>query len=258
MNIDALSFDLLGPAFCAGLLVLLTHVPLGREVLQRGIVFIDLAIAQVAALGLLAAGAAGWEPHGWEMQAVATLAALSAAVLLTWTERRWEQVQEALIGALFVLSASAALILVSRDPHGGEHLQDLLAGQILWTAWSDLPALAITMLLILAVWNVFAERIGRLGFYLLFAVAVTTSVQQVGVYLVFSSLILPALAVRSWPARNQSAGAWMIGAGGYLLGLVVSALYDLPPGAVVVWSLAMLGLAANRCRRYHGQHLNKT
>jgi len=241
MNIDALSFDLLGPAFCAGLLVLLTHVPLGREVLQRGIVFIDLAIAQVAALGLLAAGAAGWEPHGWEMQAVATLAALSAAVLLTWTERRWEQVQEALIGALFVLSASAALILVSRDPHGGEHLQDLLAGQILWTAWSDLPALAITMLLILAVWNVFAERTGRLG-----------------VYLVFSSLILPALAVRSWPARNQSAGAWMIGAGGYLLGLVVSALYDLPPGAVVVWSLAMLGLAANRCRRYHGQHLNKT
>lgn len=250
MNTDALSLSILGPAFFAGLLVLATHVPLGRQVLKRGIVFIDLAVAQVAALGLLAADLFGFEPKGWKMQVVATGSALLAAALLTWMEKRWTETQEALIGAMFVLAASAAILLLAHNPHGGEHLRDLLAGQILWVAWSDLPPLAMITLGICALWFGFSERLGRLGFYLLFAVTVTVSVQLVGIYLVFSSLILPALAVRRWLPQQQLPGAYLIGGTAYLLGLTCSALLDLPSGAVIVWALALVGLAVNMLRRY--------
>lgn len=249
MNLEALSISILGPAFLAGLLVLATHIPLGSQVLKRGIVFIDLAVAQVAALGLLAADLVGWEPQGWQMQVVATGSALLAALLLTWMEKHWPEVQEALIGALFVLAASAALILLAHNPHGGEHLQELLAGQILWVTWSDLLPLALVSLGILLVWQLLRDKLGGMGFYLIFAVAVTASVQLVGIYLVFSSLILPALAVRRWPRHNTLA-AFVIGGLAYFCGLAVSALLDLPSGAVIVWALALFGLAANLRRRY--------
>ncbi len=80
------------PAFLASLLVLSTHVPLGTEVLRRGIIFIDLAIAQVAGLGVIAASATGWEAEGWLVQIVAVSAALLAAFILHWTDRRWPDI----------------------------------------------------------------------------------------------------------------------------------------------------------------------
>jgi zinc/manganese transport system permease protein len=92
MNLASLDFSILGPAFLAGLLVLSTHVPLGRQVLARGIVFIDLAIAQVAGLGVIVADSLGWEPQGWRVQAAASGAALLGALLLTATEKRWHSV----------------------------------------------------------------------------------------------------------------------------------------------------------------------
>lgn len=250
MTFDSVSISILGPALIAGLLVLVTHVPLGQQVLQRGIVFIDLAVAQVAALGLLAADLLGWEPQGWKMQVIATCSALLAALLLTWLEKRWPEVQEALIGAMFVLAASAALILLAHNPHGGEHLQEILSGQILWVTWRDLLPLALITLLLGTAWFRYGESLGRGGFYVIFAIAVTASVQLVGVYLVFSSLILPALAVRNWRAQHRLKAAYLIGAIAYLAGLVTSALFDLPSGAVIVWSLAFTGLAANMRRRY--------
>lgn len=87
MNLDTLNLNILGPAFLAGLLVLATHVPLGQQVLKRGIVFIDLAVAQIAALGVIAADAMGWEPQGIKVQIAAVCAALLGALLLTWTEK---------------------------------------------------------------------------------------------------------------------------------------------------------------------------
>src|SRR3954463_15924744 len=94
--VAGVEFGILLPAFLAGLLVLATHVPLGQLVLERGIVFIDLAIAQVAGLGVTAADAFGFEPEGWRVQAAAVVAALVGALLLTWTEKKWPEVQEAL------------------------------------------------------------------------------------------------------------------------------------------------------------------
>ncbi|HXD39583.1 MAG TPA: metal ABC transporter permease [Ramlibacter sp.] len=243
MSWSALDLGILGPAFIAGALVLATHVPLGVQVLQRGIVFIDLAIAQIAGLGVICADALGLPEGGLAVQASAVTAALLGAVLLTWTERRAPQRQEALIGVMFILAACAGILVLSGNPHGGEHLKDLLVGQVLWVNTTQLLWLAgITAVLLAALWLGWAERLGRYGFYGVFAVAVTASVQVVGVYLVFSSLIIPALAIGKHTGKAGLAVGFGLGALGYALGLALSALFDLPSGAVIVWALAACAL----------------
>jgi zinc/manganese transport system permease protein len=254
MNPDALDFGILGPALCAGLLVLATHVPMGRQVLARGIVFIDLAIAQIAALGVIAAGVLGWEPQGLAVQVAAVGAALLGAMLLTFTEKRWPEVQEALIGALFVLAACAGILLLASNPHGGEHLKNLLVGQILWVNYGQLLPVALLTAVILLLWFGLGERLGRVGFYMMFAFAVTASVQLVGVYLVFASLIIPALAGRFYPARRQLAVGYGVGVLGYVLGLALSAVFDLPSGAVVVCVLAIVAVVAAMWPSLRGVH----
>ncbi|MDP1690705.1 MAG: metal ABC transporter permease [Burkholderiaceae bacterium] len=242
MNWSALDWGILGPALIAGLLVLATHVPLGKQVLDRGIVFIDLAIAQIAGLGVIAADAMGLPEGGVAVQAAAVSAALLGAWLLTWTEKRAAQQQEALIGVLFILAACAGILLLAGNPHGGEHLKDLLVGQILWVNATQLAWLAgVTAVLLAALGLGWVQRLGRFGFYGAFALAVTASVQLVGVYLVFSSLIIPALATRAHSGRRRHVIAYAVGAIGYALGLALSALFDLPSGAVVVWTLAVCG-----------------
>ena len=242
MNWSALDWGILGPAFIAGILVLATHVPLGTQVLDRGIVFIDLAIAQIAGLGVIAADAIGLPEGGIAVQAAAVIAALLGALLLTWTERKAPQQQEALIGVLFILAACAGILLLSGNPHGGEHLKELLVGQILWVNTNQLVWLgAVSALLLLALWTGSVSKLGRFGFYAVFAVAVTASVQLVGVYLVFSSLIIPALATRAQVGRHRYRLAYLIGVVGYATGLALSAVVDLPSGAVIVWTLAGCG-----------------
>jgi len=238
----SVDFSIIGPALVAGLLVLSTHVPLGREVLRRGIIFIDLAIAQVAGLGVLAAGVLGWEDHPWAVQAAAVGTALVAAAALNWTEKRWARSQEALIGTLFVLAATGSILLLAGNPHGGEHLKELLVGQILWSTWPMLAPIAMLYALLLAVWFTARERIGPIGFYVSFAFAVTASVQLVGVYLVFASLIIPALATQRLGKRAGLLGAYLIGAVSYLVGIILSAVLDLPTGAVTVWTMAFVAL----------------
>jgi len=245
MNWSALDWGILGPALVAGLLVLATHVPLGTQVLDRGIVFIDLAIAQIAGLGVIGADALGLPEGGIAVQLSAVCAALLGAWLLTWTERRAPQQQEALIGVMFILAACAGILLLAGNPHGGEHLKDLLVGQILWVNTTQLLWLAgVSALLLAALWMGWVERLGRFGFYAVFALAVTASVQLVGVYLVFASLIIPALGTRMQRGRRRHVVAYGIGALGYALGLALSALFDLPSGAVIVWTLAACALFA--------------
>ena len=250
MSWHALDWAILGPALVAGLLVLLTHVPLGAQVLDRGIVFIDLAIAQIAGLGVIAADALGLPEGGVAVQAAAATAALLGAWLLTWTERRAGQQQEALIGVMFILAACASILLLAGNPHGGEHLKDLLVGQILWVNTTQLAWLAaLSVMLLAAIASGGVDRLGRFGFYGVFALAVTASVQLVGVYLVFSSLIIPALATRSLGGRLRHLAGYAIGAAGYALGLGLSALLDLPSGAVIVWTLAACGVVFARVLR---------
>jgi zinc/manganese transport system permease protein len=244
-ELQGLDGSLLAAPFVAGLLVLATHVPLGIEVLRRGIIFIDLAIAQVAALGVIAAGLLGLDEllGGMGAQVAAGVAALLGALLLTWTERRWPAVQEALIGLLFVFAAAAGILLLAHSPHGGEHLRDLLAGQLLWVNWRQLLPVAVLYVGVLALWLGPAQRWPRFGFYLLFAVTVTASVQLVGVLLVFTSLIAPAVATRALHGARRIVAAYAVGAAGYALGLGLSLYVDLPAGATVVCCLCLLALA---------------
>lgn len=247
MTPSPIDFALIAPAFLAGVLVLATHVPLGAQVLRRGIVFIDLAIAQIAALGVIAATMLDADPRGLVVQIAAATAALLGALLLTWTERRWPKVQEAQIGTLFVLAATGGILLLAHNPHGGEHLRDLLAGQILWVGYPQLLVPAIGTVLIagaLAILPVWRLQVSQLGFYVMFALAVTMSVQLVGVYLVFASLIIPSLATRNLTARARLPVAMAIGAVGYAAGLVLSSMFDLPAGALIVWCLAVLAIIA--------------
>jgi zinc/manganese transport system permease protein len=239
-----IELGILFPAFLAGMLVLATHVPLGQQVLARGIVFIDLAIAQVAGLGVTAADAVGFEPQGWRVQAAAGAAALLGALVLTWTEKKWPEVQEALIGVLFVLAASVELLVLANNPRGGEHLKDLLVGQILWVTPASLWPTALLYAAVLAIWFQYRARLGQIGFYVLFALVVTQSVQLVGIYLVFTSLIVPALASRLYPERHRLAVGYVVGVTGYVLGLVASSLLDLPTGAVIVVTLVITFAAA--------------
>lgn len=232
------SFEIIGPAFLAGLLVLATHVPLGRLVLERGIVFIDLAVAQVAGLGVVAASLAGFEPNGWSVQASAVAAALLCAFFLIWSEKRLGSVQEAVIGVVFVVAASAEIILLSFNPHGAEELKDLLVGQILWVLPEQLIPVAGIYAGVLAVWLTVDLRKRRGLFYCLFAVTITAFVQLVGVFLVFASLILPALA--GLKARRGLLTGYLVGLAGYALGLVASATLDFPTGAAVVCALALV------------------
>jgi len=245
MNLEVFDIGILAPGFLAGLLILSTHVPLGNQVLARGIVFIDLAIAQIAGLGVIVASLLGWEPGGWAVQISAVGAAMLGALLLTYTEKRWPEVQEALIGVLFVLAASGAILLLAHDAHGNEQLKDILVGQILWVSYAQLIPLAGLSVLVLAAWFGLRERLGRAGFYLSFALAVTASVQLVGVYLVFASLIVPALAARNYPLSRRLPIGYVLGAAGYALGMLGSAWFDLPSGALIVWVMAGLGIAVS-------------
>jgi len=250
MNLGSVDLSILWPALLAGLLVTATHVPLGTQVLARGIVFIDLAIAQIAGCGVLLANQLGLEAEGLAVQVAALTAALLGALLLTWTERRWPDVQEAIIGVVFVLAATGGILLLASNVHGSEHLRDLLVGQILWVQPHQLLWTAVAYAAILALWFGASGRLGRTGFYLLFACAVTVSVQLVGVYLVFATLIVPPLATRTL-ARRRLLAAWSVGIAGYAVGLLTSTAFDLPTGPVIVWMLAALGvlthaLIANR------------
>lgn len=240
MTTAGVELDIIALPMLAGLLVVATHVPLGQEVLRRGIIFIDLAVAQIAGLGVIMAVSLGWDVGGWGTQLVAIIGALLGATLIRSFERYWPDIQEALIGITFVLAAAAGLLLLAGNPHGAEHLSDLLAGQLLWVNFDQLIIAATAYMPVLAVWYWLGP--GRLRFYLLFAVTVTVSVQLVGIYLVFSSLIIPAVAIRRLQGVAAIAAGYGLGVTAFAGGLLCSLWFDWPAGPAVVWMLALTGI----------------
>ncbi len=233
--------EILWPALLAGILVLATHVPLGREVLQRGIIFLDLAIAQIAAFGVVIASTLSLGEDSYTSQTViAVIAAIGGAMGLYHLRNLSVKVQEAIIGIVFILSATGSILLLATDPHGAERLKDILVGQILWIQGSDLLPLAAIYSTILVIWFSLQNKVGAWLFYPLFAITITLSTQVVGVYLVFASLIIPSLATLNQP--YALAKSFALGVMGYSGGLLISALFDLPAGATIVWCLASIAI----------------
>ncbi len=235
-----LELGLLFPAFICGLLVLSTHIPFGMSVLQRGIIFADLAVAQIAGLGVIIAGLLELSHNPLLVQFIAAGSALCGATLLAWIDKHGNSVKEAYIGLTFVLSASLGILLMSRDEHAGEHLQDLLVGQILWVNHNQLIATALLSVVLLVLWRIARQRQSDFAFYLLFALAVTASVQLVGIYLVFASLIVPALATHRH-TQKRPIYAFGVGICGYVFGLLLSVWMDLPAGAAIVCVMTLAG-----------------
>lgn len=246
---------LIAPAFVTGICVSAIHVPLGQEVLRRGIIFIDLAIAQIAALGVVFGDVFFHLEGGFLSFLLALLFAMGGSGLFAWLEKKTPQYQEAFIGCAFVIAASLILIFLAGDPHGGEEVEGLLAGQILWASWSQISWAAALYIAALVAWFFWPQQ-RRSLFYCLFPAVVTVSVQLVGVYLVFASLILPALGTTLFPEKLRLIAGYVIAFTAVIAGLIVSVLADLPAGPVMVCAFAVVCFGSvivkygeRRCRK---------
>jgi zinc/manganese transport system permease protein len=227
----------LGVPILASLLLTLALVPLGNQVLQRGVVFADLAIAKWAALGSLAASSLAQPALAAPASlAFALLAVAAVHLIMTYVGQQ----REAMIGLLYVLAASMAALVISRDPHGAQALSAVLNGDLLWTTGPDLLPLGAAAIAVLA-WTAAPSGTLRQRLFLpVFALAVTASVAAAGVYVVFASLIAAPLALcqlRKRPVWLAVLVCWC----GYGAGLLCSALGDWPTGPSVV--LAIIGVS---------------
>lgn len=241
--ISAEMLEIAGPAFAAGLMIVLAHVPLGIAVLKRGIIFIDLAIAQIAGLGVVMANLLWDEPAWWAVQGAALAFALSAALFFRMVERFLPGQQEAIIGCGFVLAASLALLLLAGHPNGGEAIQHLFSGQLLFVTWAQTALYAPVYAAVFLLWFLLPQTREGIWFYLLFSLAITASVLLAGVFVVFASLIAPALgAVRLVEYRPALRAAYAVGFTGLLLGFTTAILTDLPLGPVLVCSFMLSAL----------------
>jgi zinc/manganese transport system permease protein len=214
---------------------LLALTPLGAQVLRRGVVFIDLAVAQAAAAAALAIAAWVDHPSGWVAQGSSSLGALLAAVVVAWLARRWPAQREALIGLVYVAGACLALLAARVDPHGRERMAELLAADVLWAGWSQVAVLAgcAVGVLSLARW-----LNNDWVFFPLFALTASVTVPVLGLFLVFAVLIAPAL----WRRAGVAWGPVL--AGGCLalaVGLLLSWIGDAPSGACVALAMACWG-----------------
>lgn len=233
---------LLLPPLAAGCLVLLSHLPLGQQVLKRGILFIDLAVAQLAALGGLLAHWIG-DHSDVAVQAGGAILAVSGAVVIGYLARTFPDQREALIGLIYSGAAALLLILIAADPHGHQHLTRSLSGDVLWVEYGDLwPLAGLTTVFLIGRFRKRSWVEGAL-FYPLFALLVSLSVPLLGIYLVFATLIAPALVAQT----VRSSAGWIVGILGYLLGLTLAWQYDWPTGATLVLTLLALGCGVLVC-----------
>jgi len=245
--------DIVTPALLVGLMVASVHTPLGIEVLKRGIIFIDLAIAQIAGLGYIVVETLSRTVYGQQNHVHAdptgfalgpSLGALCFALIggliFRDIEKHFPKQQEAWIGVFFVLSASLSILVLMNNPHGDEELKHLLSGQILFASMRDVMLHLPFFIAILITWMAVPNVRQGLGFYFMFALTITASVQLVGIYVVFASLILPALVTIG--KSRQLLWAWLFSGSAIVIGIALSAMLDAPTGPVLVTTYAVLGI----------------
>ena len=223
---------IVGPALAVGLMIALTHAPLGIEVLKRGIIFIDLAVAQIAGLGLVTAAVFLDQPSFLMTQGIALTCAILAGLFFSKVETSIPKQQEAVIGVSFVLAASLAILVLAGHQNSDQEIQHLLSGQMLFVTWESVALHAPVYILILVVWFTRPMVRNGIAFYMVFAFAITSSVQMVGVYVVFASLILPALAALN--TGSPYVTAWVTGILSVICGIVAAIALDAPSGPVTV------------------------
>jgi zinc/manganese transport system permease protein len=258
----------------AALLILAIHAYLGIHIIARGVIFVDLALAQVAALGYTIATLIGFAPGSVAAYMVGVGATLFGALLLSFSRIDHDHVpQEALIGVVYVAASAATILLAAQSPQGSEHVEELLTGTLLWVTWPEIGRMALVYTVLGAVlWalrhrfftiSLEPERARREGwrlrwwdflFYALFGVIVTTAVGIAGVLVVFSFLVVPAVIAFLFVKGRARllATAWGVGGAATLAGLALSFQYDLPTGPLIVCVFAValvIGLLIRGIRR---------
>ena len=238
---DAL--DILAPAFLLSLVLLGIHSYFGLEVIKRGIIFTDLAIGQMAALGT-AVSLLIWES---EYYLVSLAFALIGAILIAYATKKVKYL-EAFIGLLYAFGVSSVVILLSHSAHGMEKFHELMAADILFTPISDVYETAIFYAVLgIAIYFFVKKTSGFLKdilFFVTFAITVTRSVKLAGVLVIFSILISPALIATIFKTRRPIIFAWIIGLVINLISISFSYLIDLPTGYTLVFFNAFLAIVA--------------
>lgn len=247
------------PAFIMTALMIVTHTYFGLHVLERGIIFVDLALAQIAALGASIAFLLGHEAHGIAAQGFAFGATLIAAFAFTGLHKiPGKTAREVTIGCVYVVAIALSLVILSRTSQGMEELKSLFNGNILWVRWEEIVFVAIAYgILVLLHWffrhrfyalsfetntNTRPSILWEFMFFASFAVVITLAVNIVGILVVFAFLIIPgfsaSILVGSFWKRLIL--GWTLGLIGSAIGLWISFVADLPVGATVVSLLGML------------------
>ena len=263
------------PPLVACLVIVAIHSYLGVHVIAREVIFVDLSLAQMAALGSTVAILAGSPPDS----TTALLYALGFTTLgaglfaLTRSSEKGRVPQEAIIGIVYVMASAAAILVADRTPRGGEAIKDILVGSLLWVTWPTIIRLAGIYAIIGIFHWVLRRRFFSISFepesalvrgwsirwwdfwfYLSFGIVITFSVPIAGVLLVFSFLVVPAAIAFQFTRRHGMLAAisWLAGGVASALGLLVSFEYDLPTGPVVVCMFGLLLLASYLVRRALG------
>ncbi|HEX2642720.1 MAG TPA: metal ABC transporter permease [Thermoanaerobaculia bacterium] len=249
--------------FAACLILVGVHGYLGLHVLLRQVIFVDLALAQIAALGTVVAFLLGHEPGSPASFAYSLGAAVVGALIFSFTRSRTRESrvpQEAIIGITYVIASAAAILVADRAPEGAEHIKELLAGSILWVTWPTVIKDLVIYSLVGLFHYLFRRRFILITedpdrayaqgmrvwlwdflFYLSFGVVITLSVEIAGVLMVFSYLVAPAIIALGssdrWGARV--AIAWAMGFLASAVGLIASYQVDFPSGPAIVCSLGL-------------------
>jgi zinc/manganese transport system permease protein len=264
-------FQLLLPAFVASLILTGIHAYLGVHVVERGVIFVDLSLAQIAALGTTVAYLAGYDLHSTTAYLFSLgFTFLGAAIFaMSRVHRQTRIPQEAVIGIVYAVSAAVAILVMSKATQETEHLKEMLVGNILSVTWPELGKTAALYALVGLFHYVFRKRFLQISmdeqeaerqglnvrfwdflFYVSFGFVVTSSVAIAGVLLVFCFLIVPSVTAMLFAERlgPRLAIGWTMGALVSAGGVGVSFLMDLPTGAAIVatFGLTLLVLAGVR------------
>jgi len=270
MHWDMLQFLL--PAFTASLVIAGIHAYLGVHVVERGVIFVDLSLAQIAAFGATLSILMPWsdgDPHSSAVYWISLLFTFIGAGIFSFVRSRHARIpQEAIIGISYAVASAATILALSKSTSEGEHLKDMLVGNLLSVSWSEVWTTAILYLFVGIFHFVFrkkflaismnhdkAEEVGGKSlrfwdflFYASFGLVVTRSVAIAGVLLVFCYLIVPSVGAMLWAARigPRLAIGWVMGVLVSMLGMYFSVNFDLPTGATIVctFGLALIVMAA--------------
>jgi len=262
------------PPLAACLVIVAIHSYLGLHVIAREVIFVDLSLAQMAALGSAVAILAGSQPDSSAAFGYAlAFTTLGAAMFALTREQRGRVPQEAIIGIVYVVASAAAILVADRTPRGGEAIKDILVGSLLWVTWPEILRLAAVYLAVGAFHWALRRRFLTISFhpeqaiargwrvrwwdflfYLSFGLVITFSVPIAGVLLVFSFLVVPAAIAFQFTRRQGTLAAisWTAGVLASAGGLLVSFRYDLPTGPMVVCMFGLLLLLAYALRRAVG------